>query len=234
MDETAVMEGNGLIELVLTANPETQVVLAICVIFSVVSWYLIGSKAAEFRRLAAAHEVYVRAAERSRTLDERVQAIGAIGDSPYADLVHATTAYLDDLRAANERGGVSRTGLSLTQLEALALTLDVTVREAAEESGRRIPWLAVVGTTAPLLGLLGTVLGIMQAFLGIARSGSGNIGAVAPGIADALVATAAGLAAAIPAVIFYNIYTARLDRFEGTLERTAQELIGTLGREGKL
>jgi biopolymer transport protein TolQ len=78
------------------------------------------------------------------------------------------------------------------------------------------------------------VLGIMQAFLGIARSGSGNIGAVAPGIADALVATAAGLAAAIPAVIFYNIYTARLDRFEGTMERTAQELIGTLGREGKL
>jgi biopolymer transport protein TolQ len=234
MDETAVMEGNGLIELILTANPETQVVLAICVVFSLASWYLIGAKASEFRRLGAAHEAYLRAAERSRTLEERVHATAAVGDSPYADLVHETTAYLDDLRAANERGGVSRTGLSLTQLEALALTLDVAVREATEASGRRIPWLAVVGTTAPLLGLLGTVLGIMQAFLGIARSGSGNIGAVAPGIADALVATAAGLAAAIPAVIFYNIYTARLDRFEGTMERTAQELIGMLGREGKL
>ena len=234
MDETAVMEGNGLIELILTANPETQVVLAICVVFSLLSWYLIGAKASEFRRLGAAHAAYLRATERAHSLEDRVQAIAALGDSPYAELVHATSTYLDDLRVANERGGVSRTGLSLTQLEALALTLDVTVRESAEESGRRIPWLAVVGTTAPLLGLLGTVLGIMQAFLGIARSGSGNIGAVAPGIADALVATAAGLAAAIPAVIFYNIYTARLDRFEGTMERTAQELIGMLGREGKL
>ncbi len=234
MDETPVMEGNGLIELILTANPETQVVLAICIIFSLVSWYLIGVKAAEFRRLGAAHEAYQRAAERARSLDDRVAAMASLGASPYADLVHVTTSYLNDLRTANQREGVSRTGLSLTQLEALALTLDVRVREAAEDSGRRIPWLAVVGTTAPLLGLLGTVLGIMQAFLGIARSGSGNIGAVAPGIADALVATAAGLAAAIPAVIFYNIYTARLDRFEGTMERTAQELIGTLGREGKL
>lgn len=234
MDETPVMNGNGLVELVLTANPETQVVLAICVIFSLVSWYLIGVKAAEFRRLAAAHAAYLRTTARARSLEERTQAMAALGASPYANLVHVAMSYLGDLRAANQREGVTRTGLSLTQLEGLALTLDVTVREAAEDSGRRIPWLAVVGTTAPLLGLLGTVLGIMQAFLGIARSGSGNIGAVAPGIADALVATAAGLAAAIPAVIFYNIYTARLDRFEGTMERTAQELIGTLGREGQL
>ncbi len=234
MDETPIAEGSGLLELVLTANVETQVVLAICVVFSIVSWYVIGVKWAEFRRMQTADTQYRRTVERSRTVAEREAAVASLSDSPYAELVHATTGYLADLRSANEREGVTRTGLSLTQLEALSLTLDVEVRTWAEAANRRIPWLAVIGTTAPLLGLLGTVLGIMQAFLGIARAGSGNIGAVAPGIADALVATAAGLAAAIPAVIFYNIFTARVDRFEGTLERAAQELIGTLGREGRL
>jgi len=78
------------------------------------------------------------------------------------------------------------------------------------------------------------VLGIMGAFLGIAEQGSGNIAAVAPGIADALVATAAGLAAAIPAVVAYNVFTSRIERFEGQLERAAQDAIGALGREGRL
>ena len=80
----------------------------------------------------------------------------------------------------------------------------------------------------------GTVLGIINAFQGISAGGSSTIASVGPGIADALVATAAGLGAAIPAVVFYNIFTARLERVEGELERTAQETIGALGREGLL
>ena len=97
-----------------------------------------------------------------------------------------------------------------------------------------IPLLAVIGATAPLLGLFGTVIGIMNAFLGIAAKGSGQIQAVAPSIADALIATAAGLGAAIPAVIAYNVFTGRSERLEGELERLAQETIGGLGREGRL
>lgn len=234
MDETSVAEGNGLLELVLTANTETQIVLAICLVFSFMSWYIIGVKWAEFRRMQQAQLRYLRATEQSHTLASHQQAVASMRQSPFAELVHAATGFLADLQAANQRAGVTRTGLSLTQLEALSLTLDAAVREWAERANRRVAWLAVIGTTAPLLGLLGTVLGIMQAFLGIARAGSGNIGAVAPGIADALVATAAGLAAAIPAVIFYNLFAARLDRLEGMLERAAQGLISLLGREGQL
>ncbi|MBK7595834.1 MAG: MotA/TolQ/ExbB proton channel family protein [Gemmatimonadetes bacterium] len=132
------------------------------------------------------------------------------------------------------RGNVTRSGLSLTQLEALTMALDGVVRRTAERAGRLIPWLAIIGATAPLLGLFGTVLGIINAFQGISAGGSSTIASVGPGIADALVATAAGLGAAIPAVVFYNIFTARLERVEGELERTAQETIGALGREGLL
>ncbi|MBK6495043.1 MAG: MotA/TolQ/ExbB proton channel family protein [Gemmatimonadetes bacterium] len=132
------------------------------------------------------------------------------------------------------RTNVTRSGLSLTQLEALTMALDGVVRRAAERAGRLIPWLAIIGATAPLLGLFGTVLGIINAFQGISAGGSSTIASVGPGIADALVATAAGLGAAIPAVVFYNIFTARLERVEGELERTAQETIGALGREGLL
>ncbi|MBL0177896.1 MAG: MotA/TolQ/ExbB proton channel family protein [Gemmatimonadetes bacterium] len=132
------------------------------------------------------------------------------------------------------RTNVTRSGLSLTQLEALTMALDGVVRRTAERAGRLIPWLAIIGATAPLLGLFGTVLGIINAFQGISAGGSSTIASVGPGIADALVATAAGLGAAIPAVVFYNIFTARLERVEGELERTAQETIGALGREGLL
>ena len=85
---------------------------------------------------------------------------------------------------------------------------------------------------SPLLGLLGTTVGIINAFTGIATKGSGNLAAVAPGVAEALVATFAGLAAAIPAVITYNLYVNRTRLFAGELEGFANELVGTMAREG--
>jgi biopolymer transport protein TolQ len=99
---------------------------------------------------------------------------------------------------------------------------------------RYIPWLATVGSVSPLLGLLGTVLGVMDSFIGIASGGSGNISAVAPGVAEALVTTVLGLAVAIPAVIAYNILANRLGVFAGELEGFAQEIIGAMAREGRV
>src|SRR2546430_14267414 len=81
---------------------------------------------------------------------------------------------------------------------------------------------------------LGTVLGVMDAFIGIALGGSGNIAAVAPGVAEALVTTVAGLAVAVPSVMAYNLFVNRLGLFAGELEGFAQEIIGTMAREGRL
>jgi biopolymer transport protein TolQ len=99
---------------------------------------------------------------------------------------------------------------------------------------RFIMWLATIGSVSPLLGLLGTVLGVMDAFIGIAAGGSGNISAVAPGVAEALVTTVLGLAVAIPAVIGYNLFVSRLGVFTGELEGFAQEIVGTMAREGRI
>jgi biopolymer transport protein TolQ len=91
-----------------------------------------------------------------------------------------------------------------------------------------------VAVVSPLLGLLGTVIGVMDSFLGVTATGSASIGSVAPGIAEALVTTAFGLVAAIPAAIAYNFFSSRLNAFSGELEGFASEFIGALAREGRL
>ena len=92
----------------------------------------------------------------------------------------------------------------------------------------------MIGSVSPLIGLLGTVLGVIDAFIGIATKGSGNIGAVAPGVAEALVATAAALAVAIPAVFGYNLFAARINRIDGALEAFGSEIIAMMVREGHI
>ena len=99
---------------------------------------------------------------------------------------------------------------------------------------RYIPALAMIGSVSPLIGLLGTVLGVIDAFLGIATKGSGNIGAVAPGVAEALIATAAALSVAIPAVFGFFFFALRLNRLVGELDGFGSEFIALLVREGRI
>ena len=94
--------------------------------------------------------------------------------------------------------------------------------------------LAIIATVSPLLGLLGTVLWVMNSFVGVAAAGSSNINAVAPGIAEALIATAGGLVVAIPASMAYNYFVSRLNFIMGELEGFSSEFIGTLAREGRI
>jgi biopolymer transport protein TolQ len=121
-----------------------------------------------------------------------------------------------------------------SQVEGLRLVLDTQTNAERDRLSRMLPWLATIGAVSPLLGLLGTVIGVIYAFLGIARSGSGNLSAVAPGVAEALVATALALAVAIPAVMGYNIFASRLNRVDGELEGFGSELIALLVREGRI
>jgi biopolymer transport protein TolQ len=124
--------------------------------------------------------------------------------------------------------------LTVTQLEALRMVLGKEVAAERDQMARFIPWLATFGSVSPLLGLLGTVLGVMDSFIGIAVGGSGNISAVAPGVAEALTTTVAGLAVAIPSVMAYNLFASRLGLFAGELEGFAYEIVGTMAREGRV
>ena len=116
----------------------------------------------------------------------------------------------------------------------MRLVLEKEQSQERDELAAGLSWLAISATVSPLLGLLGTVIGVMDSFLGIAASGSANISAVAPGVAEALVTTVAGLTVAIPAAIAYNYFVSRLGAFTGELEGFASEFIGTLAREGRL
>jgi biopolymer transport protein TolQ len=225
-------------ELVLTSSPETQFVLAILVVFSVVSWYLIVLKWWQFRKMRQLGDRFMAEVEKAPRLEDAYHAAMRLPPSAYNRLLREAVHFFTELKPGALKGGANPaaapTALTPTQLEALRMVLAKEVAAERDLAARFIPWLATFGSVSPLLGLLGTVLGVMDAFIGIAVGGSGNIAAVAPGVAEALVTTVAGLAVAVPAVMSYNLYVNRLGLFAGELEGFAQEIIGTLAREGRI
>ncbi len=224
------------VELVLTASVETKIVLVITAVFSLVSWFIIVLKWWQFRKLNRQADKFFAEMERTTRLQEAYHSVMKQPPSPYNRLFREAITFYSELRpgALREERGADRSSLTPTQLEALKMVLGKEVSAERDLLGHYIPWLATIGSVSPLLGLLGTTLGIINAFTGIATKGSGNLAAVAPGVAEALVATFAGLAAAIPAVIAYNLYVNRVRLFVGELEGFAYELIGTMAREGLL
>lgn len=223
-------------ELVTTSSPETKVVLVVIAVFSIFSWFIIVLKWWQFRRLNRQANRFFERMEETTRLEQAYQAVMKQPPSPYNRLFREAINFYNELRpgAIHESFTGTREMLSPTQLEAFKMVLGKEVGAERDLLGHHIPWLATIGSVGPLLGLLGTVLGVMDAFIGIASKGSGNIGAVAPGVAEALVTTVAGLAAAIPAVIAYNIFVSRVRLFTGELEGFANELVGTMAREGLL
>lgn len=221
-------------ELVTTSTAGTKVVLAVLAVFSVLSWFLIVLKWWQFRRVRREGDRFFTAMERTERLEEAYHAVMKLPPSPYGRLLREGVNFFSELRPGALRAGAEGGTLSMTQLEALRMVLAKEIGGERDAMARFLPWLATIGSVSPLLGLLGTVLGVMNAFLGIASGGSGNIAAVAPGVAEALVTTVFGLFVAIPAVIAYNILVNRLGLFAGELEGFSHEIVGTLAREGRL
>ena len=225
-----------MMDLLRMSSTETLVVLLICTLLSVASWFLIGLKWWQFRRLGTQASRFFREIERTTTLADAYHAVMKLPPSPFHRIFREAVHFVSELRpgALKERGDLPKGSLTPTQLEALKMILAKDVNAERDAAAQYIPWLATIGAVGPLLGLLGTVLGVMSAFLGIAAGGSGNLAAVAPGVAEALITTVAGLVAAIPAVMGYNYFASRLGGFEGEMDGFANELIGTMAREGLL
>ena len=225
----------GRFDLLLGGTIYTKVVLVVTALASIASWVLIIWKWSQFRRLRRDGFRFVNAIERSQRMEDAYKTVMRLPETAYSRLFVQGANFFSELRpGALREGAAAQPGLSEAQLNALWLVLEKTQDEERDVAAGGLVWLSVVAVVAPLLGLLGTVLGVMDAFLGVAVAGSANISSVAPGIAEALVTTAAGLVAAIPAAIGYNYFAIRLDRFTGELEGFASEFIGTLAREGRL
>jgi len=223
------------LDMVWAATPATKIILLVLAAFSLVSWILIFWKWREFRELNAMADRFVYAMEGARGLRDLHVALTRLEESPFTRVFREGVTFFTELRpGALDEPAVRDAGLSSTQLDTLWLVLEKNLSQERDQLVHGLQWLAIIGSVSPLLGLLGTVVGVMNSFIGITAQGSANIAAVAPGIAEALTTTVAGLFVAIPAVIAYNHYAARLRLFTGELEGFASEFVGTLAREGRV
>ena len=220
-------------ELVTNSTGATKVVLAILIVLSLISWAIIFAKWYEIRRAQRVTYTFSHEFAGVPTLERAAQRARDTGGPP-AVIMERAMRFIQETTPAIHGTSERSARFSSAQVEALQLVLDSESSSERDRIARWIPSLATIGSVSPLIGLLGTVLGVIDAFVGIAAKGSGNIGAVAPGVAEALIATAAALSVAIPAVFAYNIFAARLNKIEGELESVSSELIALMVREGMI
>jgi biopolymer transport protein TolQ len=184
-----------ILDLVKSSNPVTMVVLAILLIFSVLSWAIIFAKWNLFRHARAANVQFLRMFRKANGLE--TVAIAA-QQAPQAPLAAVFQFGFEEVERQVKSRGTLNNKLALERSLQLGISEEVTKLE------RSMNWLASTASVSPFIGLFGTVLGIIDSFHALGQAGSASLRAVAPGISEALVATAMGLAAAIPAAIFYN------------------------------
>ena len=233
--------GTNPLELIANSGYVAKVVLLSLSLMSVFCWAIIFYKLWTFRRADRQSGSFLEVFRRSNKFSEVQAVCRSLSESPLVGLFQAGYAELStQLRqsssseepvasaAANPRGGAARPMLkSLTAVDR-ALMRASTVEMTKLES--RIAFLATTASIAPFVGLFGTVWGIMEAFLAIGEQGSTSLGVVAPGIAEALITTAAGLAAAIPAVIAYNQLSHRVKQFASQMDDFAMEFLNIAER----
>jgi len=220
----------------LHATLLAKVVLAILVVFSAISWGVVASKYAQLRRASAQTTAFLDVFRRSSRFSEVQAVCGNLTASPLVGLFQAGYAEVNaQLRVtapvpdpAKPAAAAARP--TLKSMEALDRAL---LRAAGVEVTRlekRVGFLATTASITPYIGLFGTVIGIMNSFIGIAGASSSSINVVAPGIAEALIATAMGLFAAIPAVYFYNDLTGKVKAFTVTMDDFAMEFLNIAER----
>ena len=208
--------------------------MAMLVIFSAISWGVILSKYAQLRRASAQTATFLDVFRKSSRFSEVQSVCGNLLASPLVGLFQAGYAEINSqLRSAPSdpaKPAAAAPRPTLKSLEALDRAL---LRAAGVEVSRlekRVGFLATTASISPYIGLFGTVIGIMNAFIGIAGAGSSSLGVVAPGIAEALITTALGLFAAIPAVYFYNEITGKVKAFTVAMDDFAMEFLNLAER----
>lgn len=222
------------LEMVVRSTAATKGVLLILAVLSLVSWAIMLAKWVQFRRVERAADGFMHDFTRATSFEQAADLTRGEAGLPHAQVMDRAREFLTEVTPALGATAGRAAKFSGSQVEALRLVLDAETNAARDRLGHYLAALATIGSVSPLIGLFGTVLGVIEAFIGIASKGSGNIGAVAPGVAEALIATAAALAVAIPAVFGYNIFANRLNRIDSELEGFGTELIALLVREGRI
>jgi biopolymer transport protein TolQ len=226
---------SGIVELVLHAGPIAKVVLLVLAIFSIVSWALIVEKWWQFRRVRTQTLAFLKVFREGRRASAVYGAAKKLRDSPLAQLYASGyqefAGIPDTVESMMEEGD---DGVATDRLEMVHRSLRRTSGLEVARLERYLPFLATTASSTPFIGLFGTVWGIMSAFHGIGQQGSASLAVVAPGISEALIATAAGLGAAIPAVIGYNYFVNRVKHWATEMDGFTLDLLNVFSRPAKL
>lgn len=215
---------NGILEMILNAGPVIKAVLGVLMLFSLFSWTIIFAKLSALRKGRQRNESFLRAFRRTQKLAEMNTLAAQFQPAPLA--VVFEFGYQEVERQVNGKG-------RLHNIPALQRAMQLGSSEELTRLERSMSWLATTASATPFIGLFGTVWGVIDAFRGLGQAGGTSLRAVAPGISEALIATAFGLLAAIPAVIFYNYFLhrikeigARMDDFELEFVNLAERNFG--------
>ena len=237
VQEGAPSLGSGnVIDILRDTGPVNLVVLAILVLLSVVSWAIILQKALAYRQIERQSATFLDVFRRSAKFSEVQAVCPSLPASPLVGVFQAGYAELNaQFRVSGAAVSSSNPTAVATRplLKSLAAVDRALLRASAVEVNKlekRVPFLATIASAAPFIGLFGTVWGILITFDRIGATGSTNLATVGPGIADALIATAAGLFAAIPAVMFYNHFTTKVKGFASDLDDFALEFLNIAER----
>ena len=226
-------ESIGLFYMLSDAGPVVKFVMLVLLFFSITSWAIIFIKFRYIRKAFKDSAEFTEIFWQCRNLADAFSKAKALRSSPVARLF--ITAHMEMARSEgkdNKKIQVKRTKNAYFQImgsikRSLNRTINVEIRRLVQ----LVPFLATAGNTAPFIGLFGTVWGIMDTFQGIGLSGSASLAVVAPGISEALIATAAGLAVAIPSVIAYNYFTDRVRVLDSELQSFSSDLLNIMERD---
>jgi biopolymer transport protein TolQ len=210
---------SGLAQMMSNIGPIAIGVLVLLVIASLYSWTVILGKWSAFSRATKQSRKFIRAFRKASRLQDIAALASDNGSSPLAQV------FEDVYETYKRQTGGSGPPRNFNALERSAQT---AASEAVTGLERRMTWLATIGSTSPFVGLFGTVMGVVDAFLGLGTAGSATLHAVAPGIAEALITTAAGLFVAVPAVVAYNQFNARIRVFASAIDDFCRELLNSL------
>jgi biopolymer transport protein TolQ len=210
---------SAVVEMITNMGSVAIGVLILLFFASLYSWFVILGKMSTFGRATKESRRFIRAFRKATRLQEIAQLAADCKASPLAQV------YEDVYEAYKRQTGGSGPPRNLVPLERSALT---AASEAVTALERRMTWLATIASVSPFVGLFGTVVGIIDAFHGLGSAGAATLRAVAPGISEALITTAAGLFVAVPAVIAYNQFTARIRVFASAVDDFCRELLNSL------
>lgn len=201
-------------DIFLNLRPVPLAIVALLVLASLISWTIAFSKGGVFRKARRENRSFLRAFRKAPNLQTVAMTSEQFATAPLVAVFDF--GYGEIERQVKQRGG-------LVNKPAIERSLQLGISEEISKLEQNMNWLATVATVSPFIGLFGTVWGIIDAFQGLGSAGSASLRAVAPGISEALITTAIGLAAAIPAAVFYNIFGTRIKEIGTRMEDFAIE-----------